>query len=114
MAEAPRARSGMSEGAVPTPRKFSGCWRLSSSVAAARDDERAANFRHFVGTDGANEPNELLLGDGKNVDQVHARRLLQTFVHADFNLRGCAAQGRCDRRYGYGVQRSNERRSAQD
>lgn len=55
-----------------------------------------------------------MLGDGEEITQVHARRLLQSFVYADFNLRWCAAKRRRDRYYGYGMQRPNERRSAED
>ena len=42
------------------------------SVAATRNDERAANLRHSVSGYGTDEPNEFVLGDGKNVTQVHA------------------------------------------
>ena len=73
------------------------------SVAAASNDQGAANSRHFFRRHRTHETNKLVLCDGENVAQIHARRFFQSLVNTDFNFCWCAAQRRRDRHHGNGV-----------
>lgn len=76
----------------------------SASGAAGGESERPTDFEHLLRADCAQEDVQILLADGEEVTEIDARRVLQPFGDADFDLRGRTAEGRSDRGYRRGVQ----------
>jgi hypothetical protein len=57
------------------------------SIAAARDDEGAADLPHLIRPHGTNVAFEVGLPDRKKVGQVGTRRLFETLVDTQLNLK---------------------------